>query len=124
MAADLMFSERAHAEQSDLVQHWIDRWHTYPGDAVAAEIESWRTAPGVVDELGAVDIPALALHGEDDQSIPPERARRTVDALPQGRMELIPGAGHPSNLERPEAVNARLREFLSEVYEVAPAADD
>ena len=124
MAADLMFSERAHAEQSDLVQHWIDRWHTYPGDAVAAEIESWRTEPGVVDELGAVNIPALAIHGEDDQSIPPERARRTVDALPQGRMELIPGAGHPSNLERPEAVNARLREFLSEVYEVAPAADD
>jgi len=124
MAADLMFSERAHEEQADLVQHWIDRWHTYPGDAVAAEIESWRTEPGVADELGAVDIPALAIHGEDDQSIPPERARRTVDALPQGRMELIPGAGHPSNLERPEAVNARLREFLGEVYEVAPAADD
>jgi pimeloyl-ACP methyl ester carboxylesterase len=39
-------------------------------------------------------------------------------------MELLAGAGHPSNLERPDEVNARLREFLSEVYEVAPAADD
>ena len=117
MSADLMFSERAHAEQADLVQHWVDRWHTYPGDAVAAEIESWRTEPGVLDELDAVDVPALAIHGEEDQSIPPERARRTVDALPQGRMELVPGAGHPSNLERPEEVTGHLRDFLAEVYE-------
>ena len=124
MAADLMFSERAHEEQPDLVQHWIDRWHTYPGDAVAAEIESWRTEPGVLDELDAVDIPALAIHGEDDQSIPPERARRTVDALPQGRLELVPGAGHPSNLERPAVVNEHLRDFLGEVYAVSTPADD
>lgn len=116
MSADLMFSERAHEAEPDLVQHWVDRWHTYPGDAVAAEIESWRTEPGVVDELDAVDVPALAIHGEDDQSIPPERARRTVDALPDGRMTVIPGAGHPSNLERPGAVTGELRGFLEEIY--------
>jgi len=115
MSADLMFSERAHEEQPDLVQHWTDRWHTYPGDAVAAEIESWRTEPGVLDELDAVDLPTLAIHGEQDQSIPPERARRTVEAL-DGRLELVGGAGHPSNLERPGVVNDALREFLAEVY--------
>ncbi len=117
LSADLMFSERAHEEQPELVQHWIDRWHTYPGDAVAAEIESWRTEPGVVDELGAVDVPALAIHGEEDQSIPPARARRTVDALPNGRMTVVPGAGHPSSLERPSVVNSQLREFLASVSE-------
>ncbi|PSQ15857.1 alpha/beta hydrolase [Halobacteriales archaeon QS_8_69_26] len=116
MSADLMFSDRAHEEQSDLVQRWTNRWGTYPGDAVAAEIESWRTEPGVLDELEDVDVPALAVHGEEDQSIPPERARRTVERLPEGRMETIPGAGHPSNLERPEAVNEVLGEFLDEVY--------
>jgi pimeloyl-ACP methyl ester carboxylesterase len=115
LSADLMFSERAHAEQADLVARWTDRWHTYPGDAVAAEIESWRTEPGVLDELRDLDLPALAIHGEKDQSIPPERARRTIEAL-DGRMETIPGAGHPSNLERPEPVNDALREFLGEVY--------
>ncbi|MEF8851929.1 MAG: alpha/beta hydrolase [Haloarculaceae archaeon] len=114
LSADLMFSERAHEEQADLVERWTNRWHTYPGDAVAAEIESWRTEAGVLDELSELDLPALAVHGEDDQSIPPERARRTVEAL-DGRMETVPGAGHPSNLERPGAVNGVLREFLDAV---------
>jgi pimeloyl-ACP methyl ester carboxylesterase len=115
-AGDLMFSERAHEEQSNLVEKWTGRWQTYPGDAVAEEIESWRTEPGVLDELADVDVPTLAIHGEHDQSIPPERARRTVEALPDARMELIEGAGHPSNLERPAAVNDALRAFLEEVY--------
>jgi pimeloyl-ACP methyl ester carboxylesterase len=115
LSADLMFSERAHEEQADLVDHWRNRWHTYPGDAVAAEIESWRTEPGVLDELSELDLPTLAIHGEEDQSIPPERARRTVEAL-DGRMETVPGAGHPSNLERPEVVNDALEAFLGEVY--------
>jgi pimeloyl-ACP methyl ester carboxylesterase len=114
LSADLMFSERAHEDQSDLVEHWIDRWHTYPGDAVADEIESWRTEPGVLDRLEGLDLPALGIHGEDDQSIPPERARRTVEAL-GGRLETVPGAGHPANLERPGAVNPLLRGFLDEV---------
>jgi pimeloyl-ACP methyl ester carboxylesterase len=114
-SADLMFSERAHEHQSDLVKRWIDRWHTYPGGAVAAEIESWLTEPGVVEELDAVELPALAIHGEHDQSIPPERARRTIEAL-DGRMELVSGAGHPSNLERPGAVNSALREFLEDLF--------
>ncbi len=115
LSADLMFSERAHGEQPDLVERWTDRWHTYPGDAVAAEIESWRTEPGVLDELGGLDLPALAVHGAEDTSIPPERARRTMEAL-DGRVETIPGAGHPANLERPEPVNDALRAFLGDVY--------
>jgi pimeloyl-ACP methyl ester carboxylesterase len=115
LSADLMFSERAHEQQADLVEKWRQRWHTYPGDAVAAEIESWRTEPGVLEELADLDLPVLAVHGEDDQSIPPERARRTVEAL-GGRMETVPGAGHPSNLERPDEVTAILREFLDGVY--------
>jgi pimeloyl-ACP methyl ester carboxylesterase len=115
LSADLMFSERAHEDQSDLVERWVDRWHTYPGDAVADELESWRTEPGVLDDLSALDVPALAVHGEHDQSIPPERARHTIAAL-DGRFETVPGAGHPSNLERPDVVNPLLRGFLDEVY--------
>jgi pimeloyl-ACP methyl ester carboxylesterase len=115
LSADLMFSGRAREEQPDLVEHWTERWHTYPGDAVAAEIESWRTEPGVLKELEELDLPALAIHGEEDQSIPPERARRTMEAL-DGRVETIPGAGHPANLERPEPVNDALGAFLDGVY--------
>ena len=74
-----------------------------------------RRPAGDLDELEAVDVPALAIHGEEDQSIPPERARRTIEAL-DGRIETVPGAGHPSNLERPDVVNGILREFLEEVY--------
>ena len=33
-------------------------------------------------------------------------------AIPRARLDVIPGAGHLSNLEDPVAVNAALRAFL------------
>jgi len=45
-----------------------------------------------------------------------ERGERTVDGLPDARLVPVEGAGHSSNLERPEPVNQALREFLGELY--------
>lgn len=112
---DLLFGATTNEDNPDLVERWVDRWTTYPGEAVHWEADSWVYRETFTDHLDEVDVPALALHGEEDQGIPPEAAQPMVEALPNAELELIPEAGHTSNLEQPEPVNAAIREFLDDV---------
>ncbi len=112
----LLFGQTTIAERPDLVEAWVDRWLTYPGEAVYQETSSWLHRPDFTDEAGDIEVPTLAVHGEEDVSIEMAEAEATVDAMPNARLEPIPEAGHSSNLENPEAANAAIREFLEEVY--------
>ncbi|ARS88982.1 alpha/beta fold hydrolase [Natrarchaeobaculum aegyptiacum] len=109
-----LFGETTREENPDLVERWVDRWATYPGAAVYNELHSWLERPDVSDRLDEIDVPVLIVHGEEDPSIDPSRAEPMIDALPDARMELIPAAGHTSNLERPAPVTAAIRSFLDE----------
>jgi len=66
-------------------------------------------------------MPVLMMTGEFDRLAPPAEIRgvanRIVEAAPNAyvRFEIIPRAGHVCNVERPDAYNAVLTEFLSEV---------
>ncbi len=59
--------------------------------------------------------PTLILWGEHDKIFPPELAWRLARAIGDDtQVTIIPKAGHASNLERPDALNRRLIEFLAE----------
>jgi len=98
------------------VDGWVEQWLSYPPTAVVNEVHSWLDRQDILDRMGEIDVPVLALHGEEDTSIPPERARETVKELPEARLKEVPGAGHSSNDENPEFTNEKLRGFLHEVY--------
>lgn len=115
-ASHFLFGDTTRQERSDLVESWIDRWTTYPGEAVYHEISSWLDRDDVTDQLRELDIPALVVHGEEDASLDVEQAEPMAEAL-DARLEVIPKAGHSSNLERPEPVNAAIRDFLETVYD-------
>jgi 3-oxoadipate enol-lactonase len=68
---------------------------------------------GLVEELRAIRTPTLVVSGEEDVAVRPERSRRTAERIPGARFVLLPGAGHSSSLEQPEALTAVLREFFS-----------
>jgi pimeloyl-ACP methyl ester carboxylesterase len=70
-----------------------------------------RTDSG--DTLREVRVPALVVCGEEDALTPPPEAEALRAGLPQGRLQLIPRAGHLSSLEDPAAFNAALRAFLT-----------
>ncbi len=116
IVANLLFGETSNAQRQGLIDAWVDRWLTYPAMAVVNEVESWLYRDGVVDRLGEIEVPVLVVHGEEDAAIDPARAKSVVEGVPDGRLELIPDAGHSSNLENPEPVNAELRAFLDLVY--------
>ena len=112
----ILFGATTNETDPELVKRWSDRWRSYPGEAVYREVHSWLDRPDFTDACADIDVPVLAIHGEEDTSIEMEKAEATVAALPNARLEPIPEAGHSSNLENPEAANAAIREFLTDVY--------
>ena len=88
-------------------------------DAVAADVrrESLRVVLAAMaeadlrDVLPSIAVPTLLIWGELDARSPLTVARQFARAIPDAELVLIPGAGHMSNLERPEEFNAAIRAF-------------
>lgn len=112
-----LFGQTTLEKRPELVEQWVDRWATYPGAAIRNEVTSWLYRPGVADRLEEIDVPVLMIHGEEDASIAPERAEAMLESLPDAELTVIPGAGHSSNLERPEPATAAIRSFLEHLPE-------
>ncbi|MEP9378086.1 alpha/beta hydrolase [Aquabacter sp. CN5-332] len=65
--------------------------------------------------LSAVDVPALVIHGVEDQVIAPAMAEHIAACIPGARLEMIAGAGHAPFLECPAEFNALLAAFTHAV---------
>ncbi len=63
--------------------------------------------------LGDLDVPVRVLWGEEDSWIPPDRARRLADAVPDADARLPPGAGHLVQLDAPVALGIELQRWLA-----------
>lgn len=57
----------------------------------------------------------MVMWGAHDALVPIGGAGWVARALPSARIAIIPGAGHVPMLDRPEGVDAALREFLAEL---------
>lgn len=79
-----------------------------PTDALAAACRTLVTHD-TRGRLGEIECPTLVAVGEHDEETPLDYARALHEAIPRSRLEIIPGAGHLSNLETPGAVNELIR---------------
>lgn len=59
-----------------------------------------------------VNVPALVLTGQYDGINPPQEGKKVAEALPQGRFEIIPDAGHIAFFENRECVFYFVDAFL------------
>ena len=88
-------------------------------EEMAADVrpESMRTALLLMAEadqrdlLPRIAVPTLLIWGELDARSPLSVARQFEKAIPDTKLVVISGAGHESNLERPEPFNDAVREF-------------
>jgi pimeloyl-ACP methyl ester carboxylesterase len=67
------------------------------------------------DLLSRIAVPTLILWGEEDRRSPAPIARQLHDAIPNAELAIIPNAGHLSNMEKPDAFNAYVRDFCMSV---------
>jgi len=70
--------------------------------------------PSFVDAT-AIRVPTLVIVGENDKNYLAS-ADYFAAKLPGARKVVVQGAGHPAALERPEVVNAAVREFLDGLH--------
>src|SRR3989441_3160358 len=63
--------------------------------------------------LATVRCPKLVMAGADDAQEALDVKETLARAIPGSRWVIVPGAGHATNADQPEAFNATLREFLA-----------
>ncbi len=81
-------------------------------EGVARALEAMRDRPDSSGILGGIRVPVLVMVGEEDTLTPPAEARKIAGGVRDGRLVVLPGAGHLSNLENPEGFNQALTSFL------------
>jgi len=67
------------------------------------------------DRAEAIDGPTLILVGDQDFITPVELSNELLNLIPQARMQVIAGAGHLTNLEKPREFNRLVGDFLAEL---------
>jgi len=72
-----------------------------------------RDRPDATSGLGAITVPTLVIAGDEDVATPVAEARFLAEHIGGAELEVISGAGHLSNLERPEAFTFALTRFLT-----------
>jgi pimeloyl-ACP methyl ester carboxylesterase len=106
-----------------------DRYYVDPIDVPAAQLavrqanmatmrvlaaDPYMHDPKLRRRLGRVRVPALLLWGEGDRIVTPAYGAAYADAFGDGRLEVIPKAGHLPQIEQPEAtfalIDAHLRQ--------------
>ena len=84
----------------------------YGGGHWTGKVSSRWSDPDPVPSLRKLDVPALVISGEMDIPSFMMMAEAYARTLPRARREIIQGAGHLANVERPMEWNALLRDFL------------
>jgi 3-oxoadipate enol-lactonase len=83
--------------------------------------EAFRTGAEAVwladqrDRAMAINVPALVLVGEEDTVTPPELSHDLVDMIEGAELHTLAGAGHLSNVERPNDFNDAVQAFIERV---------
>jgi 3-oxoadipate enol-lactonase len=81
-------------------------------DGIVGALEAMKARPDSTPLLATIDVPTLVVVGDEDAITPPKEARAMHEQIRGSRLEIIPGAGHLSNIERPAAFNAALSDFV------------
>lgn len=82
-------------------------------EGISRAIQRLRDRPDATPQLSRTFVPALVIVGEEDGITPVSEARAMANALPEATLAVLPGAGHLSNLEAPDAFGAALLPWMA-----------
>ena len=71
-------------------------------------------SPTLPHLLGGIATPALVVWGRQDRIVPVECGERYAKSLAQARLELVDGAGHFVEMDKPEALASLVTRFVTQ----------
>lgn len=110
-----MIGRSTRDKNPSLVDGMYDMLVSAPVDGIIGALEAMIARPDSTPTLATIDVPTLIIVGEEDVLTPERDARLMHHAIAGSRLEVLEGAGHASNYERPAAFNHVLSEFLAAV---------
>jgi pimeloyl-ACP methyl ester carboxylesterase len=109
----VMFGRTSLRTRRELVARQVDRWRAHPPRLIYHAARAVMDRRPVLERLGAIDCPTLVLVGDEDAALSPACSRRIAGAIRGAELVVVPGAGHLTALEAPEAVVTALVRFLT-----------
>ena len=108
-----LFTERILREAPDVVKRYQEVSRRFP-PAPDVMIRQWEAIQGhdTWGNLPRVQAPTLVLSGSDDVLVPPENSRILADRIPNAQLQVIEGGGHQFLVEKADAFNRAVLEFL------------
>ncbi len=82
---------------------------------IVGDLMAIAERPDSTPLLNTITRPCLVLVGEMDALTSPVENKRIADGIPGALFQIIPSAGHLSNLEQPEAFNEAVRSFVEKM---------
>jgi 3-oxoadipate enol-lactonase len=111
MIPDLLAGSTRQAKP-DIVDRVRSMILAVPAVTVVGALAGMAARHDSTGDLARIGVPTLVVVGEEDAITPPDGARRMAEAIPGAALEVIPDAGHLSNLENPDAFNRAMGTFL------------
>ncbi len=93
---------------------WENKMMTLP-KTVTRAVNGVINRRDVFEEIKSIQKPTLVIVGDEDVATTPEKAQRIHKQINGSVLEIIPGAGHSSTIEKPNEVNSILEKFLGHV---------
>ena len=98
------------------VLHRVSAWMDTAKPATVSWYQRAMAArPDSLPTLSDCDLPALVIWGEEDLMSPRGEQDAMLDVLRDGRLAVIPSAGHLSAIENPEPVTAEVLDFINAI---------
>ncbi len=107
-----MMGKRTRQRHPELVAQVYRMLAAAPVDGVIGALDALITRPDSTPTLATIDVPTLIIVGDEDVLTPPADARALHAGIAQSSLEILKGAGHLANVERPAAYNHVVGEFL------------
>lgn len=99
-------------KRPEIVKHLRGMMASTNPEGAAAALEGMAIRQDQISFLSQIVAPTLILVGSEDAITPPADSELMHREIPQSRLEIIDGAGHVVNLEKPEKFNAAVTNFL------------
>jgi 3-oxoadipate enol-lactonase len=114
IAVKELFGEttRRSAARRPMLDEWISKLKSRPRNIAPSLLAVMNRREFTAQEMALIHCPTLIIAGEDDTAQPPRNSESMVAGIRGSRFLCIPGAGHSSSLEDPEAVIAAIQEFF------------